>query len=130
MSYKNISIKIVSDKSKEVIAAMKKQLQNGFMACGTIAEGYAKDECPVDTGRLRNSITWAVRGNSGKGDGRDTPNAEPEEATVYIGTNVEYAPHVEFKDMSHKTGNAHFLKNSVANHIDEYEKTIEAALKS
>ena len=124
------TIQIKSDKSKEAIEAMKRQLQNGLMACGTIAEGYAKDESPVDTGRLRNSINWAIRGDSGKGEGRDTPKAQPEEATVYIGTNVEYAPQVEFMDISHKTGNAHFLRNAFTNHTEEYEKTIEAALKS
>lgn len=110
-------IQIKSDKSKEAIEAMQRQLQNGLLACGTIAEGYAKDECPVDTGRLRNSITNSVQ-------------VSENEAAVYIGTNVEYAPQVEFMDINHKTGNAHFLRNSVTNHIDEYEKTIEAALKT
>lgn len=124
------TIQIKSDKSKEVIEAMQRQLQNGLIACGTIAEGHAKDDCPVDTGRLRNSITWAIRNNSGKGEGRDTPKAQPEEATVYIGTNVEYAPKVEFRDINHKTGKAHFLRDAATTHNSEYQKTIEAALKT
>lgn len=124
------TIQIKSDKSKETIEAMQKQLQNGLMACGTIAEGYAKEDCPVDTGRLRNSITWAIRNNSGKGEGRDTPKAQPEEATVYIGTNVEYAPQQEYINMKHKTGKAHFLRDAATTHTEEYEKTIEAALKT
>lgn len=41
---------------------------------GSAAEDYAKSECPVDTGKLRESITHSV------GD-----------KEVYIGTNVEYA---------------------------------------
>lgn len=45
---------------------------------GLEAEGYAIDLAPVDTSRLRNSISHVVDGN-----------------TVYIGTNVEYAPYVE-----------------------------------
>lgn len=124
------TIWIKSDKSKEVIKAMQQQLQNGLLACGTIAEGYAKEDCPVDTGRLRNSINWAIKDKSGQGEGRDIPNANPEEATVYVGTNVEYAPVQELKDMKHKTGKAHFLRDSVTNHTEEYEKTIEAALKA
>jgi phage gpG-like protein len=46
-------------------------------------ESAAKQACPVDTGRLRMSITWAL--------GSD-------EAGVYadVGTNVEYALHVEY----------------------------------
>jgi phage gpG-like protein len=46
----------------------------GLVAVGLTLEGYAKLLCPVDTGRLRISITFDVRDN-----------------TVYIGTNVEYA---------------------------------------
>lgn len=43
---------------------------------GGKAEGYAKMLCPVDTGRLRNSIT----------------HQQYDENTEIIGTNVEYAP--------------------------------------
>ena len=89
------TIQIKSDKSKEAIEAMQRQLQNGLLACGTIAEGYAKEECPVDTGRLRNSITNSVQVSEG-------------EAAVYIGTNVEYAPQVEHMNINQKTDNAHF----------------------
>ena len=39
----------------------------------------AKQNCPTDTGRLKNSITYDVVGNVGE-----------------VGTNVEYAPYVEF----------------------------------
>lgn len=84
----------------------------------------------VDTGRLRNSITWAIRGNSGKGGGRDAPQSNPEEATVYIGTNVEYAGIQEYYDMRHKVGKAHFLRDAATTHTEEYKKTIEAALKT
>lgn len=43
----------------------------------------AKQRCPVDTGRLRASITEAL-GEDGRG------------LVARIGTNVEYARHVEF----------------------------------
>ena len=46
---------------------------------GGMAESYAKQLCPVDTGRLRNSITHKQEGPK----------------TVAIGTNVYYAPFVE-----------------------------------
>lgn len=42
-------------------------------------ERSAKEIVPVDTGNLRNSITTSIKGNTG-----------------YVGTNVEYAPKVEF----------------------------------
>ena len=54
----------------------------------------------VDTGRLRGSITYATRkdsshteGPAAPGDGVDTPS---EQWTVNVGTNVEYAQHVEY----------------------------------
>lgn len=62
------------DNSGEVLKAFENAVQRGLEAIGETAEGYAKDDCPVDTGRLRNSITNEVRGED-----------------VYIGTDVEYA---------------------------------------
>ena len=65
------------DYSKEVLAALEKGIKHGLEAIGLTAETYAKKETPVDTGRLRNSISHTVDG----------------EAT-YIGSNVEYAAFV------------------------------------
>lgn len=80
---------------------------------GQKAEGYAKDDCPVDTGRLRNSISNKVDGND-----------------VYIGTNVEYAPYVEFGDkMHHENGKAHFLRDAATTHGTEYKAIAELVLK-
>jgi phage gpG-like protein len=55
---------------------------------GGIVEGHAKEYCPVNTGNLRNSITYVFE------DDPDHPSNE-NEVTVIIGTNVEYAPYVE-----------------------------------
>ena len=66
------------DNSKQVLSAMEKGIKNGLEAIGLTAETYAKKETPVDTGRLRNSISHTVDG----------------EAT-YIGSNVEYAAFVQ-----------------------------------
>ena len=135
-----IEIKIKNDNTRKTIEAMKKQLQVGLMACGAKAEGYEKEECPVDTGRLRNSITWAIRGKQSKPNTSQGAEArsedyklrgEPPEAELYIGTNVEYAPKQEYGDaITHKVGKAHFLRDSFSTHIDEYQKTLEAALNA
>ena len=69
----------------------------------------------VDTGRLRNSISNKV---------------VEKEPAVYIGTNVEYAPYVEYGDYRHLTGKKHFLRDSVANHADHYQQIVEAVMKS
>lgn len=44
-----------------------------------LVENDAKRKCPVDTGQLRQSITHEIEGNTG-----------------VVGTNVEYAPYVEY----------------------------------
>lgn len=105
--------------------------------CGLIAEGYAKENCPVDTGNLRNSITHQV-------------NAE--EGEMIIGSAVEYAPYIElgtgiyategggrqtpwaWQDskgdwhMTHGNRAQPFLKPAIADHMEEYNKIINAAL--
>lgn len=86
-------------------------------ALGASAESHAKDFCPVDTGRLRNSITHAVEFDMSGG-----------QRTVHIGSNVEYAAPVEFMEVRHINGNAHFLRNAVSQHNDEYARIIAAAL--
>ena len=65
------------DTSQQVLSAMEKGIKNGLEAIGLTAETYAKKITPVDTGRLRNSISHTVDGEA-----------------VYIGSNVEYAAFV------------------------------------
>lgn len=104
-------------------------------AIGTKAEEYAKEETPVDLGRLRNSMTHVVQGDS-----------------AYVGTNVEYAPYVELgtgiyasngngrKDpwvyFDEKTGKFrltrgskphHMIRRAATEHTDEYKQIVKAA---
>ncbi len=67
----------MKDNSAEVIAALKRAKKNGLEAVGMRAETHAKEKTPVDTGRLRNSMSHKVVGDD-----------------VYIGTNTSYAPYV------------------------------------
>lgn len=69
----------ITDNSGEFLNALPEQIEQALTAIGITAESYAKDICPVDTGRLRNSITHAV---------------DMSENAAYIGTNVEYATFV------------------------------------
>lgn len=67
------------DNTKEREAALGQDIASGLEQVGLAAEGHAKAKCPVDTGRLRNSITHA--------------QADPR--TEVVGTNVEYGEYVE-----------------------------------
>lgn len=109
-------LQIKADNRKAVEEAIDQALVRGLEGVGIAAESLAKAQTPVDTGRLRNSITYEI--------------SEGEEA-VYVGTNVEYAPYVEFReDVSHKTGKAHFLRDSATDNADKFRKILENALRA
>jgi HK97 gp10 family phage protein len=83
---------------------------------GGMAETHAKEICPVDTGNLRNSITH-------------TPAAEDSDGkrSVYIGTNVFYAPFVELGTV--KMAARPYLRPAVEGHLDEYKRVVEVEFK-
>lgn len=110
-----VTISLTSHKD-EIIKATAEQIVKGLTAMGERGASYAKEDCPVDTGRLRASIA-------------KVPVAE--ELAVYIGTDVDYGKYVEYDDTkSHQTGKAHFLRDAAANHSDEYREIMKAALSS
>lgn len=133
------SIEIIENNKDKILAGLNDAVERALMAAGAQAENYCKTyETAVDTGNLRNSITHAMES----------------EDTVAIGTPVEYAPYVEwgtgiyaergskakkipwrYKDEEgnwHITSGmkpVHFMQKGIMNHLKEYAKIIEAALK-
>lgn len=97
----------ITDNSKQFLDELKQKIPLALEAIGMTAETYAKKDTPVSTGRLRNSISHAVSGDS-----------------AYIGSNVEYAPYIELGARGRKAH--HMLGNAASNHGDEYK---EIALK-
>ena len=95
----------------EVRTQMDEAAARALEKIGLVAERYSKQICPVDTGRLRNSITH-----------------ETDSDTVYIGTNVEYAPYVELG--TRKQRSQPYLRPAMTNHIKEYEKILKDELGS
>lgn len=106
----------IDDHTKEVLDMLYyTKLPEALKAIGMECEGYAKANCPVDTGRLRNSITHEVK---------------LADRAVYVGTNVEYAERQEFGDYHHKVGKKHYLRDAAADHADHYKEILKAALDS
>ncbi len=99
------------ENTDEVLSALERAKKRGLEAIGLTAEGYAKKETPVDTGRLRNSISH-----------------ETDDAAAYIGTNVEYAPYVELGARGRQ--GVHMLKRAATEHTDEYKRIMEDAMKN
>lgn len=127
---------VFDDYSQDVLDQFHDAVMRALWRCGSEAEGYAKDLCPVDTGLLRNSITHDV---------------DEDELTAQIGTNVEYAPYVELGTgiyaeqggrptpwvYQDDNGNWHwtrgneaqpFLKPAVSDHTQTYRNIIEDEL--
>jgi HK97 gp10 family phage protein len=104
-------IKITSH-ADEAIKAKDEAVARALEKMGLVAERYAKEYAPVDTGRLRNSITH---------------EAAPDEGAVYIGTNVEYAPYVEL-GTSRQTAQP-YLRPAATDHVDEYTDIVKRVLK-
>ena len=98
-------ISMIKSNVDEYLKAVDAAKQRGLEAVGLTAERYAKTLCPVDTGRLRNSISHAVEGDS-----------------AYIGTNVEYAVYVE--KGTRKMQAYPYLKPAAQDHADEYKQIL------
>lgn len=138
--------RLISHK-KETIEEKNEAIERAFYKIGMAMERYAKEELSkpkahktgesprpnVDTGRLRNSITWATNeqhdSGSSPAETKDyTPHTTPDKGELYIGTNVEYAEYIEMGTST--MGPFPFLKPAVTNHLDEYKQMMEAELKS
>ena len=107
----NMTFEIKSDNIQQAIKDKDERVERALIQIGLMMERYAQSICPVDTGRLRNSIT---------NDHDDT--------SVIVGTNVEYAPYVEYGTSRQRA--QPYLKPSVQNHLEEYKSIIENSLKS
>ncbi len=108
-----MEVKIKENHIADAKNACEQAVVAALHAMGIQCADYAADNAPVKTSRLKNSITHQMG-----------------EGCVYVGTNVEYAKYVEFIDRyRHKTGQAHFLRDAVTKHIDEYRQIAEKYLK-
>lgn len=130
----------ITSHADEIREDMDGAIARALERVGLQAESFAKANCPVDTGNLRNSITHEVSAFSFKGA-----------KEVFIGTAVQYAPYVEFGTGVHaETGGRNtpwvyqgsdgkfymtrgmkarpFLRPAVRDHIPEYKAIIEDEL--
>jgi HK97 gp10 family phage protein len=119
----NVKITII-DNSPEVKSAFQKAVARGLEAVGLQAENNAKEEITkvvynsppapsgyVRTGALRNSITHTTDADA-----------------AYVGSNIEYAPYVEYGTSKMKP--RPFIKPAVQNYMDEYEEIMKNELKN
>lgn len=138
------SVEVVSYK-KDVEKATEKALMKAARMIGGSISGHAVEGCPVATGLLKNSITFALGGQAPaitdyKSDTKDkngnyteghyegsAPADDDGEITVYVGTNVEYAPYQELGTKF--MGARPFLRPAFENNQDEIKQIIEKCCK-
>ncbi len=129
-----IEVKVTSN-CREILELLGERVEIALEQCGIRAEELAVGICPVDTGLLRNSITYALDGQSPKkgayhaerGDksgsyGGQMPAERKGVRSVCIGTNVEYAPFVELGSSGRKA--QPFLKPAIQDHQSDYAEII------
>jgi hypothetical protein len=116
---------------KEIIANLENVLKivaktqvEALEEVGQRGVGILKLNTPVDTGRLRNSMGYTVA-NKVEG-GENTVNRTSEKDSVYLGTNVIYAPSVEYRS---KNGSQGFMLRSFNQLVPIAKKIIENSFK-
>ena len=143
-----MSIQVV-DHVQEVRRATEKAIQKAARMIGGSIAGHAAEACPVDTGLLRNSITFALGGeapampiyhsNSEDKNGKrievveghydgSAPADNDHQVTVYVGTNVEYAPYQELGAPNANIDPRPFLRPAFENNREEIQQIIEKTL--
>ena len=109
---------VFTDNLQEVLKALNGALETGLVKIGAAAQGYAKDNTPVRTGTLRDSIGVEVK---------------KDEKSAYIGTMVDrfpkkpYGKYVELGARGRP--GVHMLQRAAAEHTDEYKRLMEDAME-
>lgn len=149
----NYDFEIVADNIEEAKKQMQERAIKALTAVGIQASTLARTEIQndpsrIDTGLLRNSITYALDGEAPAISGytADRPSkytgkmpdpgsysgSMPKEgegrAAVYIGSNVEYAIYVH--EGTDRMPPNRFLKNAIQNNIGELSDILKENLSN
>ena len=109
---------VFTDNLDEVLGALNSALEDGLVKIGAAAQGYAKDNTPVRTGTLRDSIGVEVK---------------KDEKAAYIGTMVDRfpkKPYGQYVELGARgSPGVHMLQRAASEHTDEYKRIMEDAMK-
>ncbi len=133
----NFNFKITNNNKQKVLQIEKDTLFKTLTAWGVLAQGYATEYCPKDTGNLANSIDYGIIDS---------------DMQMQVGTNVTYAPYVElgtgiyaeegngrktpwvYQDDEgrwHRTNGMRarpYLRPAIEKHIDQYKDILKEYL--
>ncbi len=126
-----------TDNSDEILEALKRAIARAADDIGELATQYAADRTPVDTGRARNSITYATKERQNVdytyNDDKGHTFAEKigqgaQEGEVYIGSNVEYFPYIEAGSRTIQA--FHPLQHAANDHAEEYKDIVRERMEN
>lgn len=118
-------MKVISHK-RMVLEELEKACNVALESCGGLAEGYAKELCPVDTGTLRNSITHEAEDSRSEAIGTATTYAP----YVELGHHQQpgrYVPKLGKRLVREFVPGKPYLRPALENHQEEYKTIIEKA---
>lgn len=132
----------IDSKIPELKRATQESITTALEAVGVQAQGNATAEITavgaIETGRLKNSITFAVSGQSGSTHNYSDDEGnrysdeigstgDAKENTVYLGTNVEYAPYVELG--TYKMRARPFIRPAMEKNLSDYKDILIESLQ-
>ena len=110
---------VFTDNLDEVLGALNSALEDGLVKIGAAAQGYAKDNTPVRTGTLRDSIGVEVKSD---------------EKAAYIGTMVDKfpdKPYGQYVELGARgRAGVHMLQRAASEHTDQYKQLMEDSMKN
>ena len=109
---------VFTDNLQEVLRALDGAIETGLVKIGAAAQGYAKDNTPVRTGTLRDSIGVEVK---------------PNEKAAYIGTMIDKfpdKPYGQYVELGARgRAGVHMLQRSATEHTDEYKRLMGDSMR-
>lgn len=100
----------MTDNIDEVLEALAEKKQTSLEEVGQIAVNDARNNTPVDTGNLRNSMMYSI-----------------DNGAVAVGSNVDYAVYVE--EGTRKQKAHHMVRNAMQDNISEFRTLIEQNMR-
>lgn len=135
LTVKTVGMENAISNIRALAVASPEAVKRGTLRTALLVERQAKSNVPVDTGRLRASIStnWTGSGLSrgkvdakaGPGDGVGQPGEKKDTFRAVVGSNVEYAAAVEFNETArHDSGGPHYLFSAYFAHEGDLDKEI------
>ena len=131
MAIRTSNSKVIQAAFNTKFNAISNNLEEALIEVGERGTNYLKLETPVDSGHLRQSMSYTVGSKVYKPLGHeDNVKSSGDKESVYIGTNVIYAPSVEYLAKNGSQGFMHrAYKQTKARAKVIFEQAVQKGMK-